>query len=743
MSLSKRPRGPPAMQGLLRPRRLLNALGILVVFWVAGVATAGVDQGIEGEGGPLPAGFRLAEERVGDAAQYDLSLVRVTDAGAEVLEEHPITGIEWMAPEPTRGHDGRSYDTNRVHQWGWQKDDEGQWDMYAQPVWAVDKATRRVVAYSYMHNGDLEVTRSTSTHFVGPDDVHVIPCGVANAYSGREVPLQRDVVFFRDCSWPDHWSPRESFRAVATQRLGGVDTVLFTRDGPSAIHMWFQEGVPYPVRLASQDQDDPAMWHVHRMTLFHRGDGPAITWDGGAPGPEEPPLQTAPRTGGLHPDESGVPHPFPLSAALEASKPSANATDFWAILDGGGYLAFASPSAFLGDGAVSRTWILRATDGQTHAGIGVIQETTGSPTPWQLWPYVPGLGDVGKTTSIKVVRQEADDWGFPRPEQVPDQWPTAAFLLARWQAHATSPYREMPADGWGFTVRCAVSRDDCNHVLIDFEAGVDHGESSRQSTSNPLAPSTTSNQYHSVYTLSWDQLRGNGSRLWEFQFDGNGGTSQDTADDAPLPPFTTAQLESADEVTTFSTLAWVAPAAPWVAASGAAALLMAAAYLLWPLAKGGALGMFSRVESPQELAQHPVRARVLALVEAEPGLHVRGLASRLGLARSHVAHHLRQLERGGLVRVVKGPGYTCVFRKGAMDASLMGASTWLKAPGARAVLALSLRSPGVGPREAASQLGMSPGTVAYHLKRLREAGLLEAGQGLASTELGRRAAAMG
>lgn len=728
------------MKEILRTKRLITAAALFLVVWSTSVGAAGAEKDIEGNGGPLPSSFTLAEERVGDAAQYELAIVRVKDDGAEVLEEHPIAGIEWMEPQWTRGHDDRLYDTNRVHQWGWQKDDDGQWGMYAQPVWAVDKASRQIVAYSYMHNSDLQITRSRSQHLLGPEDNHVIPCGVANAYSGRAVPLDRGVVFFRDCAWPNYWSPGESFRAVATQRLGDHDTVLFTQDGRMTIHMWFQEDVPYPVRVASQDQDDAGLWHVHRLTLFHRGEGPIISWDGAPPAPAEMPLKLAPRVDGLYPEEAGVAHPFPLSTALKASRSSANATRFWEILDNGGYLARGQAGlARIGEDPVSRQWSFLATDGTALAAIAVLQETTPSPTPRPLWPYAPGLEEVGRATTVRVVTQEAQDVGFPKPEQVPADWPTVAFLFARWQTQANAPYRDMPADAWGFFVTCA-DYGGCENVRMTFEAGVNHQESTREPSDSPLLWSSASDTYHSIYEMSVDPLRGNSSNLWEFHFDEEGGTGQDGVEGEPLPPFTTAQLRSAHEVTTFSRLAWVAPAAPWVAAGGAVAFVATAAYLLWPVLKTGALGLFSRMTGPEELARHPVRSRILAIVDAEPGVHVRELARRLGTTRNGTDHHVRRLQQAGLVTVVAGNGYSCVFRRGTVEDGLMRAAEPLKAEGARAILALAVQAPGIGVREAAARLGMSPGTASHHLRKLRGAGLLLPGPGIASTDLGRRAA---
>ncbi len=147
---------------------------------------------------------------------------------------------------------------------------------------------------------------------------------------------------------------------------------------------------------------------------------------------------------------------------------------------------------------------------------------------------------------------------------------------------------------------------------------------------------------------------------------------------------------------------------------------LAAASVLYLLPKLG-VGLFSRL-APHQLTQDATRAAIMDAVTAEPGLHLRALADRLGAPVGRVRHHARKLVQGGLLRERTTPGFTCYFAD-STDRAVLDAGPITRSDGARKVLAAA---EGRVAKDIAAAAGLSPATASYHLKRLREAGLVEA-----------------
>ncbi|HJQ92803.1 MAG TPA: winged helix-turn-helix transcriptional regulator, partial [Candidatus Thermoplasmatota archaeon] len=220
----------------------------------------------------------------------------------------------------------------------------------------------------------------------------------------------------------------------------------------------------------------------------------------------------------------------------------------------------------------------------------------------------------------------------------------------------------------------------------------------------------------------------------------------DSKTEAPLPVLPAGSAppapRSAAAAPRIVTAGWTLPAAEAVAGVGLAAVLMGALYYLWPTLKGGFLGLFSRIE-PERVLDHPARKGLHVLVEANPGIHFQELVRRTGFGRGQLEHHLRKLEHAGLVSRVKGDSYACFFARGQVDRRVMAAAPLLRSDGGRRVLAALQHRPGASTRDLAEQLGLAVGTVSYHVKRLREAGMLDSAEGsLHLTETGRQATAL-
>lgn len=81
------------------------------------------------------------------------------------------------------------------------------------------------------------------------------------------------------------------------------------------------------------------------------------------------------------------------------------------------------------------------------------------------------------------------------------------------------------------------------------------------------------------------------------------------------------------------------------------------------------LFLYSRFSSKSELLASPLRQKLLGLVEATPGIHLRQLSEELGLTRQAVARHVHLLRRAGLVRVVEDGWRTRVYATGTVPPS--------------------------------------------------------------------------
>lgn len=125
------------------------------------------------------------------------------------------------------------------------------------------------------------------------------------------------------------------------------------------------------------------------------------------------------------------------------------------------------------------------------------------------------------------------------------------------------------------------------------------------------------------------------------------------------------------------------------------------------------LVLWHRVLGPK-LLEHPLRRRVVEAATAEPGLHVRELARRLGAHPKTLAYHLMLLRRGRHVQLVREGRLLRVFP--------IAAPVIAPPPGTRERL-VALLLEGASPRESlAAQLGVSPQAVSYHARALQREG---------------------
>lgn len=149
---------------------------------------------------------------------------------------------------------------------------------------------------------------------------------------------------------------------------------------------------------------------------------------------------------------------------------------------------------------------------------------------------------------------------------------------------------------------------------------------------------------------------------------------------------------------------------------------------------GGALGLAglavwggTRFRSTEDVLQHELRGKIYRYVEEHVGASLKDITEHLGLSTTNAVWHLRKLEDSGLVRGRKFNGAKVYYPTSggvhARNLSLAGAA--LTSGNARTILEFVARHPGVHQREVARLLAVNHGTVRWHLKKLRDAELLE------------------
>ena len=133
------------------------------------------------------------------------------------------------------------------------------------------------------------------------------------------------------------------------------------------------------------------------------------------------------------------------------------------------------------------------------------------------------------------------------------------------------------------------------------------------------------------------------------------------------------------------------------------------------------LALYSRI-APNEVLDHATRQAIYDLVTAEPGLPLGDIADELELSRSTARHHLNKLEEAGLIRHTMEGRCRIHFASGYGEEAV---SHHLLRDATRARIAELLEARSLSLLELASVLEANPSAVAFHLKRMREAGLIE------------------
>lgn len=155
--------------------------------------------------------------------------------------------------------------------------------------------------------------------------------------------------------------------------------------------------------------------------------------------------------------------------------------------------------------------------------------------------------------------------------------------------------------------------------------------------------------------------------------------------------------------------------------------------------------LVTRYVSPKEALRNPQRAMLYGFVRGNPGVHLKKLSEEFGMKTSSILWHVRKLENAELVRSERANGYRVFYPVdgGVEIKKVSRAITALQNGNARALFEAVERRAGATPLQLSQMLSIHGGTVRWHLRKLREFGLVEElvraeGSTYYATSLGRR-----
>jgi predicted transcriptional regulator len=178
----------------------------------------------------------------------------------------------------------------------------------------------------------------------------------------------------------------------------------------------------------------------------------------------------------------------------------------------------------------------------------------------------------------------------------------------------------------------------------------------------------------------------------------------------------------------------------WFLATGGLVLALSA------LGAAGAV-LATRYVDPKECLQNPQRSMLYGYIKGNPGVHLKQLSESFKMKTSTVLWHIRKLEGAELVKSGKANGYRVFYpTAGGIEAKKLSTAIACMSNGnARSLFDYVLAHPGTGQRSLSDVLTINPGTVRWHMRKLRDAGLVaelvqERVSTYFATELGMKAA---
>ena len=711
-----------SVRELVGLRHVLTTVVVGFGLWLAlgpltGMAVARDDTGVT-----LPADWHVPEVRPGDGGSY-----RWSQAGLEPGQEFDF---EWIGPKPTLNATGRLGEVLEV-QLRAAGSPANPYDFDVN-LFRVDETgaivatgpERRDEDFTTCPDVDIGCTNHSKSIVRSYDHrldaVAGIPCGLVHNLQGEPVQPGEAFVFSAPCDG-DVQPLRGRLDDVSRDAAGRFQARFTLQRGAlDVMSMLLRDDVPYPIEI---DFDVANPGPVLSLVSFRRGTA-ADAWANNPLVPDPGPFTTVPRSRWGLSDE-GVGHPYPLSMAIDDAARLEPRLAVYLLRHPNAYAARSEYFMAFKDPAGEHifTWDVTLSDGIANFALTV------------TWSTGPILDE----TNVEVNTPTRER--FPATAQLPAEMPTASHLLRRWGAYAgysgataldftgfgsafTTPE---PPGGWGMIATCVDTA--CSDVEIQYHAclsyrierwmaDVEREQLRKDSLSmdcltvfddqgNPV-------ESYDVYSQS-GLIRGSGP---------------------PVRPTPQGRLQPIIVTPDDSIAKGV------FIGAGLASVVAAALYWLWPVIRSAfGLSLFSRIQPPTVL-ENRIRADLLSLIEAEPGIHVRELRRRLHRAHGTIIHHLRMLVNNRLVVARTGNGRTRYFPATTNDAQ----SPRLLAGSDHRVALLRLVSerPRVNLSDLARALGLRRQTVHESTRRMQRDGLVDItahGQRrhVTLTDLGRKA----
>lgn len=141
----------------------------------------------------------------------------------------------------------------------------------------------------------------------------------------------------------------------------------------------------------------------------------------------------------------------------------------------------------------------------------------------------------------------------------------------------------------------------------------------------------------------------------------------------------------------------------------------------------GGFAFVTRYISPKEALKNPQRAMLYGFVRATPGAHLKRLSEEFGMKTSSILWHIRKLESAELVKSERVNGYRVFYPvEGGIEIKRVSrALAALQNDNAMRVFQNIQGRPGSTARGLADRLSLHGGTVRWHLRKLRDHGLLD------------------
>lgn len=119
------------------------------------------------------------------------------------------------------------------------------------------------------------------------------------------------------------------------------------------------------------------------------------------------------------------------------------------------------------------------------------------------------------------------------------------------------------------------------------------------------------------------------------------------------------------------------------------------------------------------------RRRIVEAVGRSPGLHLRALAERLGMVVSTLEYHTYHLVRHGHLSVREDGGYKAFYPGQGLDRRDKDILYLVRHEVPRRICTHLLLHPDSTPGDLRGVVSVSPATLSFHLKKLRQAGIME------------------